>query len=303
MKFNLKKFVIILIIGIVALVLIGGGFYYFINKNNQQKQLTFLRSQNNVYTNLTQEEKNNALLDASRQGDLNQVKKAIEASADINVKDINGNTPLIEASRRGQSEIVKALIAAGADVNARDNEGKTALVNSFGNGDDSVKMAHILTSEGADVNIKDNRGMVPLMLTKNPDVIDILIKVGASCENISIGDKYGSMFVKSVEQVVTNNRNELEILLTGPITISGKYDLFPPFDEYCMRDFDFSSANKLPHNDPYRPFCFKNNDFAKSKLEYEAMVTIKIDNYRLSCPSSDVDRADLIEVDSVKHLY
>jgi len=61
-------------------------------------------------------------------------KQAIEiaevllaASADVNIKNINGDTPLHEAAIHNRSKIAEILLAAGADVNMRNNEARTAL--------------------------------------------------------------------------------------------------------------------------------------------------------------------------------
>ena len=78
-------------------------------------------------SNLSQEEKNEKLLDASDEGILNIVKLLIKLGADINAKNYDGNTPLIFASANGYLDIVKLLIENGADINVKNKRKHTAL--------------------------------------------------------------------------------------------------------------------------------------------------------------------------------
>lgn len=66
-------------------------------------------------------------------GNLDAVKRHIEAGTDLNKKDaMSGSTPLITAASFGKIDIAKALINAGADLNIKNNDGSTALhVASF----------------------------------------------------------------------------------------------------------------------------------------------------------------------------
>lgn len=60
------------------------------------------------------------------------------------------------ACRGGETEMIKMLVNAGADVNARDREGESALIwaAQFGHTD----IMEILLKAGADPSIKDNAG-------------------------------------------------------------------------------------------------------------------------------------------------
>jgi ankyrin repeat protein len=49
------------------------------------------------------------------------------AKADPNISDNEGNTPLIEASKRGFKEVVTMLLETGVNFNAKNNEGISAL--------------------------------------------------------------------------------------------------------------------------------------------------------------------------------
>ncbi|KAH9372540.1 hypothetical protein HPB48_013050 [Haemaphysalis longicornis] len=55
------------------------------------------------------------------------VKVLVDAGADVNKLDADGNTPLHICLMRHHCEIIEILVAAGADVNKQDGEGNTPL--------------------------------------------------------------------------------------------------------------------------------------------------------------------------------
>jgi ankyrin repeat protein len=57
------------------------------------------------------------LVTAVHDGDINAVRRALAAGADVNYEDEDGDTPLMTASYLGQLDIVKLLIKRGADPN------------------------------------------------------------------------------------------------------------------------------------------------------------------------------------------
>ena len=65
---------------------------------------------------------------AAIKGDIEAVKKHLDAGADVNAKDDQfGGTPLHHVTVKGHKEIVELLIAKGADVNVLDGGGYTPL--------------------------------------------------------------------------------------------------------------------------------------------------------------------------------
>jgi ankyrin repeat protein len=70
------------------------------------------------------------LLDASKIGDLEKMKRAIENEADVNAKDEYGWTPLHWACYNGKVAIISFLLDKKADVNAEDNYGDTPLLKA-----------------------------------------------------------------------------------------------------------------------------------------------------------------------------
>ena len=61
--------------------------------------------------------------DAAWDGNIDAVKKHLDAGVDVNEDDYLG-TPLQVAARRGHNAAVKLLIAEGADVNAKGADGE-----------------------------------------------------------------------------------------------------------------------------------------------------------------------------------
>ena len=68
----------------------------------------------------------------------------------MNAKNRLGITALMRAAQNGQRDIVKALIEAKADVNAKNNDGDTALI--VAQRQNYTKMVHLLKSAGANAN-------------------------------------------------------------------------------------------------------------------------------------------------------
>ena len=75
----------------------------------------------------TTDELNEALLLASKEGNLEAVQSLIEQGADVNVKDKEGATPLMRSVSRDYNAIVTLLIEKGADVNAKNDWDYTPL--------------------------------------------------------------------------------------------------------------------------------------------------------------------------------
>ena len=65
---------------------------------------------------LRQQQAPPTLHDIAWDGQAGLAKVLIDAGADVNAKDSDGDTPLQLAAFRGRTDIVKLLIAAGADA-------------------------------------------------------------------------------------------------------------------------------------------------------------------------------------------
>jgi len=64
---------------------------------------------------------------AALQGNIEALRRHIEAGSNLNEKDAYGSSPLIIAATFGRTEVARVLIEAGADLNITNNDGSTAL--------------------------------------------------------------------------------------------------------------------------------------------------------------------------------
>lgn len=80
----------------------------------------------------------------------------------VNAVDRHGHTALMQASKAGDLEQVRDLLRRGAALDAVSEKGKTALHYAAANG--HVEVAKLLVEHGADVNIHDYEWHTPLML-------------------------------------------------------------------------------------------------------------------------------------------
>ena len=100
----------------------------------------------------------------------------------LNVANANGWTPLMNLARYATAEDCKKLIEAGADINARNKDGNTALMLATCNGEDGETVCDLLLRAGAGINEKNNDGWTPLMWAarySTPEVCKILTEAGA----------------------------------------------------------------------------------------------------------------------------
>lgn len=90
---------------------------------------------------------------AAHDGNLEAVKRLVQAGFPLNAFDEISKTPLHYAAENGHIEVVKFLIEAGADVNAHEESkiGNTPLREIAGNC--SYEMAKIFVDAGSDPTI------------------------------------------------------------------------------------------------------------------------------------------------------
>lgn len=114
-------------------------------------------------------------------GEVELVRRLIEAGADVTVANDYGATPMSEAAIRGDVEILGLLLDAGADVDSPNADGQTALMVLART--DNVAAARLLLERGADVNVVEQRkGQTALMWAaaqSRPAMVRLLLEHGA----------------------------------------------------------------------------------------------------------------------------
>jgi ankyrin repeat protein len=85
------------------------------------------------------------------------VRTLLEAEADPNIRDEDGNTALIDATQ--DSNVVLVLLQGGANINAQNKAGQTALINCA-----NPEVAWVLLANHADSSIRDADGKTALDL-------------------------------------------------------------------------------------------------------------------------------------------
>ena len=96
------------------------------------------------------------ILRICKSGEIDDIRQAVDAGVNLNVRNKNGAAPLMFAAQKNTAEAVEMLINAGADINAQDNAGNTALIYAAAyNSEDVIR---VLLDYGADKNIRNNSG-------------------------------------------------------------------------------------------------------------------------------------------------
>ena len=102
----------------------------------------------------------NDFFNALRNGDVQQIREALDHGADVNALDQRGNTPLMLAAVYSDVGSMKLLLDRGAKVNVANAEGATPLIRAAYNYDKT----RLLVEHGADVNARSALGETPLIL-------------------------------------------------------------------------------------------------------------------------------------------
>ncbi len=121
-------------------------------------------------------------------------------SANLNYQGDNGHTALIQATKEGNIEVVQELLNAGADINIRNYDGNNALwFACFGNHLDLVTL--LLESQINIDNLNDN-GATVLMYAASAgktEVLQLLIDAGANRELKNLDDFKAIDFASTID--------------------------------------------------------------------------------------------------------
>lgn len=132
---------------------------------------------------------------AALAGDLSQLQAQLQAGANPNWANEDGETPLMAAAKHGHLEAVQALLGAGADVQTKDANDWTALFKACHNPELDAGFAPVvqaLVDAGADVNARIFYGITPLMLAAGGGeaaVCEVLLNAGAEVKAANDGGR------------------------------------------------------------------------------------------------------------------
>ena len=103
------------------------------------------------------------LLEAAKQNNIEQARKAIVLGASIDCRDFSGFTSLYLACTLGNMQIAELLVASGANVDQAFGKRKQTLLH-WAAEQSSTGVATFLLSHKANVNAQQSDGSTPLLL-------------------------------------------------------------------------------------------------------------------------------------------
>jgi hypothetical protein len=148
------------------------------------------------------------LHEASRDGDLDEARRLLEAGADLEARDNIGWTPLHLVCWHDQLEIARLLLYRGADARAVDNVGSTPLHLACRYG--HRETARLQLDRGANVRAVNNAGWTPLhwaCIHGHLETARLLLDSGANARAV---DNTGKT---PLQIVINNNWHDVAALL------------------------------------------------------------------------------------------
>ncbi len=149
---------------------LGGNIYYLL----RQKETVSASKKGNTI---------NSFRDICERGSKQELKKAIKAGAEINIRDTNGKSPLLWAAEKNlDAGVISLLIESGANISVRGEDGSSALMLAA-KFNDNPDVISLLVEAGVDLNSHDKNGLTALMLAAkysySSEVVLALLKAGA----------------------------------------------------------------------------------------------------------------------------
>lgn len=155
---------------------------------------------------------------------ISEIRRLVDAGADVNVKNKYGATPIYMASENGQTEIVKLLLAANADVNtAEPILGTTPLMAACMDG--FTEVVKLLLTANPEMNIVDNtNGWTALTVASiegNPEVVKLLLAANA---DVNIAGKRKGM-TPLIAASMRGYTEIVKLLLAAGANINAKMEI------------------------------------------------------------------------------
>ena len=113
-----------------------------------------------------------SFLDLVQEADVATVQAAIDAGANLEVRNEDGRTPLMLAAWYNENAVVQVLLDAGADLEARDTEyGNTPLMFAARH-NENAEVVQVLLDAGADATATNEDGENAWDLIQENDALE-----------------------------------------------------------------------------------------------------------------------------------
>lgn len=145
-----------------------------------------------------------ALMKAAKNGDLKTFEYLLSNKANLKIHDTYGNSVLSIAAKYGQLQIVEILISKDENIDHANIYGRTPLMmacQSAKNEIDQYKVVEYLLSKEAEINQKDRNGDTPLLdaiQAGNYNIVKLLLDKGA---DIHLKDDKGRSAIDIAEEL------------------------------------------------------------------------------------------------------
>lgn len=129
------------------------------------------------------------IINAAKNGNIEDVRKCIDAGEPVDCSDAFGFTPLIWAISNKKADVAELLLEKGADPDILDNSGLSALSYAVMKRENNVIRS--LINKGADVHVTDNSGdsvLGTLAICGELEMVKLLVEKGA---DVNDGGKNG----------------------------------------------------------------------------------------------------------------
>jgi ankyrin repeat protein len=122
---------------------------------------------------------------AASGGSSKPTEMLLEAGASVDAVDEGGRTPFVNAVWCKDQNISKILLEAGAKINIQDADGKTALHHAAERG--WLDICKMLVEAGANLDVLDSQGLTPLQLAEQEDESEVVARLQSYMEEKSMG--------------------------------------------------------------------------------------------------------------------
>ncbi|KAF4981042.1 hypothetical protein FZEAL_3094 [Fusarium zealandicum] len=147
------------------------------------------------------------------EGDI--VRRLVEAKADVNV--VGGpynSTPITYAATSLPQSSIRLILDAGADINFADEDGDTALILAASSGGDDYESVQFLLESGADVLIRNKANQNALEVAvkmEESECVKVLVShVSVIMEALRVAMASGDAAVTAVVRGLESRKNDLE---------------------------------------------------------------------------------------------